>query len=580
MSLKLIEMEIRRFLSSGNPEVLCITGKWGVGKTYAWKKYLAEAEQCGTLSQEKYSYVTLFGINSLDDLRYSIFENTVTGKHVLTGPTIGTFGELFGKGSDLSRKLRPILDAGLALINRKGVGDALYKASFLTVNKQLICIDDLERAGRSLGVRDVLGLVSSLKEERKCKVVLLLNEEAMDQDKRTEFSQQLEKVVDIRLTFDLTAEEAAEIALPDGSPIAIFLQPRIVELGITNIRVIKKIERLATHLVELLNGFHSATLEQAIATLVLGEWSLYQPEEAPPLSFIRNYNAISNTMRASRGELDERAAKWHKTLENYRYHSTDDLDAVILDALPLGYFNAAKLQEIATNMQEKIRLSSRDNLFNKAWEELFHGSLATDDSEFLDVLYKGMLENINGISLLNMNSSIRMLREHNRPTQANDIIDKYLEANAHKPLEFFSLRTHHFLSDEEIDEVLHDKFSNRHETYVDKRDPLEVLQSIGERRSWGIADVSLMAKQSPEKFESMFEALRGESLRSSVESILSMGRSKDSMAAPILASATEALRRIARKSPIRALKVRRFGVTLETATEGADAGEPESHLSS
>ena len=35
MSTALVEKEIERFLASPEPEVLCLRGKWGVGKTYS-----------------------------------------------------------------------------------------------------------------------------------------------------------------------------------------------------------------------------------------------------------------------------------------------------------------------------------------------------------------------------------------------------------------------------------------------------------------------------------------------------------------------------------------------------------------
>jgi Cdc6-like AAA superfamily ATPase len=35
-----VKNEIERFLRSSEPEVLCITGSWGVGKTYTWQTIL------------------------------------------------------------------------------------------------------------------------------------------------------------------------------------------------------------------------------------------------------------------------------------------------------------------------------------------------------------------------------------------------------------------------------------------------------------------------------------------------------------------------------------------------------------
>jgi len=45
----LVKREIVRFLKSEEPEVLCIRGKWGVGKTYSWKQYLKEAFDRGQI---------------------------------------------------------------------------------------------------------------------------------------------------------------------------------------------------------------------------------------------------------------------------------------------------------------------------------------------------------------------------------------------------------------------------------------------------------------------------------------------------------------------------------------------------
>ena len=36
MKTEFVEKEIRRFLATEELEVICILGKWGVGKTFAW----------------------------------------------------------------------------------------------------------------------------------------------------------------------------------------------------------------------------------------------------------------------------------------------------------------------------------------------------------------------------------------------------------------------------------------------------------------------------------------------------------------------------------------------------------------
>jgi hypothetical protein len=74
VSVALIENEIRRLLSTKDPEVVCIRGRWGVGKTFAWRHYLADAHaQKGDIALKCYAYVSLFGMNSLDDFQVRRF---------------------------------------------------------------------------------------------------------------------------------------------------------------------------------------------------------------------------------------------------------------------------------------------------------------------------------------------------------------------------------------------------------------------------------------------------------------------------------------------------------------------------
>ncbi|EAR6897237.1 hypothetical protein NI479_000191 [Salmonella enterica] len=60
------------FLKSDN-KVLVIKGDWGVGKTFFWNKYYEN--NINNLSQLAYSYVSLFGKNSLSDLKKEVFHS-------------------------------------------------------------------------------------------------------------------------------------------------------------------------------------------------------------------------------------------------------------------------------------------------------------------------------------------------------------------------------------------------------------------------------------------------------------------------------------------------------------------------
>ena len=65
-----------RFLKSSDPEVICVTGEWGVGKTYTWQTVLDEAKAKKEIGLTRYSYASLFGINSLDGVKLALFEKS------------------------------------------------------------------------------------------------------------------------------------------------------------------------------------------------------------------------------------------------------------------------------------------------------------------------------------------------------------------------------------------------------------------------------------------------------------------------------------------------------------------------
>ena len=74
-SMEVTRAEIARFLDGSEPGVLCVTGEWGVGKTFLWRSVLDDLRAAKGLSPTRYSYVFLFGLNSLDDMKSSLFEN-------------------------------------------------------------------------------------------------------------------------------------------------------------------------------------------------------------------------------------------------------------------------------------------------------------------------------------------------------------------------------------------------------------------------------------------------------------------------------------------------------------------------
>lgn len=283
MSIKVVHEEIQRFLTNKTPEVLCLSGKWGVGKTYTWNQYLQETARDNRMALARYSYVSLFGLNNLDDVKFALFESTLTEEDLKNKPNLDTLGKWFDWLKKHYKKAIAQVSQNPFVQSYLGKSE---KGLFFFVRNQIICIDDLERAGDGLNTKNIFGLISYLKEQKDCKVVLILNDEKLKSDEKSDYKKLLEKVVDTRLDFSPTPREAADIVFPNPTGISAKIHDNSIALGITNIRVIKKIERIVARFVDIF-GKDNKLMTQIVHSSTLFVWSVYQPDEAPTIDFLR-----------------------------------------------------------------------------------------------------------------------------------------------------------------------------------------------------------------------------------------------------------------------------------------------------
>jgi hypothetical protein len=122
----------------------------------------------------------------------------------------------------------------------------------------LIVIDDLERHSKSLSIRDILGVLTQLKEERGCQIIIVMNEDALNKDGDAPYFETKEKVIDRELIFQPTVEQAIAIGLSDYQGKNQFAAESCRKLNIANIRTIQKID---TSLTQLRAAFSEAKLD-------------------------------------------------------------------------------------------------------------------------------------------------------------------------------------------------------------------------------------------------------------------------------------------------------------------------------
>lgn len=553
MSAAQVAVEIARFLASPEPEVLCISGRWGVGKTFAWNRYLEEARDNDKVALKSYAYVSLFGRRSLADLKQTIFESTVPTAKPKGAPIEDVSAKLVRLG-----RLATQFTAQLPK-----VGDTARFISqfyFLSVRDQIVCIDDLERAGGDLDARDVMGLASQLKEERRCKVVILLNQEQLSEENRKTYEAQLEKVSDVQLSFEPTAAEAAAIGVNTSTTFATALRRATTMLGITNIRVIKRIERFVRRVEPALAGFDREVFDQMLSTAVLFGWVVYQPDDAPPLAFLKTYNQIAHEMARGDKEADPNA-KWRTLLQEYDYSMTDEFDLLIAVALEKGFVDEARLRAAAQVVQDQKRAARKDDSLENAWR-VYHDSFDDNQEEVLAALDRGFRQSVSSVSPTNLNSTISLFKELGRPEQAEELLALYVQVHEHN-CEALDLDDYAFaenVTDPDVIRALRAAYA----ALRDDRDPVEVfIQHAARGGGWHSEDLAKMAELTQEDFVRLFKESKGRELRSRVKAALQFrnaGNATPEMQ-QVLAAATAALQAIAAHSPLNARRVRGFGVS-------------------
>lgn len=561
MSLELIRKELIAFLKRDSNEALCIKGLWGTGKTHVWKDAFSHSINEKGVSYNFYSYISLFGMESIDSIKSSIFENTLTKEDFLVHPGLNTLEKTIGKAIDNSNKIRGKLKFIETLFGKKGVIESLSHIGYMNINKQIICFDDVERAGKSLQLIDLLGIASTLKESRQCKIVFIINDTQLDNEKNKDFYQHIEKICDTILTVEPTPEETFSIALNKHDDIDEIIKEECTKLEISNIRIIRKIDINSRTLLNKIKPSTRLLNESCVRTVALGICSLFIPSKFPPLSFIRKYHNLDwyVSEENKRAKEDEDKSKWMSQLDSYGFSSATVLDEEIFTGLEKGYFDSEKIKEKATIYEKELMLKSRDNPLSKAWDELYHGSLAIDDDIILDKIFEATKQNIKNITVNSLNSSVRILRETEQETKANHLIKEFITINKDQPLEFWDIKNHIIYSTNEIDVHLKEAMQAKYDNYVVTKPKAEVINNVIRGKA-STEDFLFLSTLSPNDFKDIILNLKGQDLTGFLEEATKYNQRGDKNAQSAYNSLKTSLLEIAKMSTLRARRLTKYGI--------------------
>lgn len=567
MSVSLAKKTIAKFLETDVPEVICITGKWGVGKTYAWKTFFGELSAEGKIKLPYYSYVSLFGISSVDELRQTIFEDRTSSNNVELSPTLDSLRE----------KVKQYYDTALQKVSRTSKYAKIpyvenYLNNFsggfrhimsLTVKDAIVCFDDFERKGKGLRTADVLGVISQLKETKECKIVVILNDDALSEEDKPDFEKYFEKVVDAKIEFAPTAEESVEIALRGTDNLHGWLRSACIDLNISNIRIIKKIERLAVQVGELLKPFEADVTNNVVRSLCVLAWSFYSRVDAPTIEFLKTRRNHQRLQRLFGAEEDIRFTDeevgWGVILDSYGFTNCDDLDLALLDGIQRGFFDEEKVLREAAKYQENARALRGNASLEEAWKP-FHESFGDNVDEVVTTLFDGSMKNVKFVNLGTLNSAVSLLKKLGAPEKAQELIAHYASERAHEE-GLFDLSNNPFSGHIDDPDVL--ALCNERAALTKMMPtPIEACKKI-HSGSWSSSDEETLSLLTADQFYSLFKGLRGDDRHSVVQGCFLKIDVLTDRQKLIRGRAKEALMRIAKESDLNRLRMKTYRLQVD-----------------
>lgn len=217
ITTKMIETRLKELLTCNQPFGIAINGKWGVGKTVFWNKFVEENFSDKSKNGKKVAYISLFGQETIQQIKNDLLLQIYTQNGFVKKikDKIGSF-KLYG------------IDISLAL-------SWFEKKDFENV---IICFDDFERISDKLKLKDVLGLISELKEQKKCTVVLILNKDELKED---DLSKYKDKIIDYDFNYEPTVAESFSLIKDNLKVFKEYPLEYFQKHGINNIRIMKRV---------------------------------------------------------------------------------------------------------------------------------------------------------------------------------------------------------------------------------------------------------------------------------------------------------------------------------------------------
>jgi hypothetical protein len=396
-----ITESLQNFLNNPGLKVASLKGDWGTGKTFLWNKFLRDNRS--DLKFRAYSYVSLFGVSDIEDIRRHIFTNF----EVLDDKSMTKH---LGKLKPLSNILKAV---AIPYLNSTSAISSYVERK--AVDNFLVCFDDLERKEDGISAASLLGLVSQLKEEQNCKIILIYNESELDEDSRKEIAEYREKVIDLELKYQPTIKDNMAIIWPEGPRFEV--EAAFNAVGLNNIRVMQRVKWAFDYFEPVITknypNLWSSFIEK-IASLVI----IYHAY-ADSLSLDE---AMSTNQYACIFAKDKEDTSRFDVLKKLGYFP-DKCDHVIAEFINNGYVNWPDRADLLKSADSKSKSQSVNASHRAIWKT-FHHNFTTSQADFVDKHAAFLEKHIDDLRLGDVAASVDFIKDLDPKRNLDDLLDK------------------------------------------------------------------------------------------------------------------------------------------------------------
>ena len=501
--IKITKNTLDSFFDEKDLSVLVIKGSWGIGKTYFWENYIQNKILEKGLEQTAYSYISLFGLHDLFELKSKIFregkllktkeelkeelkESSQNGKRIPEA-----IFDIRSGGQDFLRSLGWLFQLAKFFPQVKGFSSLIDLAEYGLINNYLICLDDLERKEEGLKIKQVMGFVDELSKRKQCKVILILNEKTLSDQDLTEFNKYREKVVDLEIEYKPTIKD--NLLKVFGSEDIYFesLLNVFQSLNISNIRIFKKTKWSIDKVRSPISTCEASLQAEISVHLAVFCWGFFNSENSLPLAFISN-SIKETTWLSSLSEREEIKGWTEEEKEWNQIASTlaifpSSYDDCLVSLLTDGYLNEKEFKEEIDKANQKEQVEITRTKLYEAWH--IYTDSFDDNLESLLSAIRDILEaDLSKISLFDFSQSIDLLEEYGE--DVSSYIYKYLDLHAREladtdPEDFSSVRLIK-------NTLLQNKVEELRETAKDLNIN-DILDEIVKNQGWGREEINFLS---------------------------------------------------------------------------------------